>query len=92
MDENKEKQEVVYNIKENDSDSFQITRVDDKNWRISGDRIERFYKRTNISTDEGLMYFVRTLRKMGIEDELRNRGIQNGHIVKICDFEFEYYD
>ena len=47
---------------------------------------------TNISTDEGLMYLTTTMRKMGIEDELRNLGIQDGDTVKLLDFEFEYYD
>ena len=32
------------------------------------------------------------MRKMGIEDELRSLGVQEGDIVKLVDFEFEYYD
>ena len=47
---------------------------------------------TNISTDEGLMYVTTIMRKMGIEDELRERGIQEGDTVKLLDFEFEYFD
>ena len=47
---------------------------------------------TNISTDEGLMYLTTTMRKMGIEDELRSLGVQEGDVVKLVDFEFEYYD
>jgi GTP-binding protein len=91
LDENEDKQEVVYNLK-GDTEDFHITRFDEKTWIIHGEKIERFYKRTNIKTDEGLMYFVRTLRRMGVEDELRKMGIKDGDTVKILDFEFEYYD
>ena len=38
------------------------------------------------------MYLTSIMRKMGIEDELRSLGIQEGDIVKLVDFEFEYYD
>ena len=47
---------------------------------------------TNISTDEGLMYLTSIIRKMGIEDELRQMGIEEGDTVRLCDFEFTYYD
>jgi GTP-binding protein len=46
---------------------------------------------TNISTDEGLLYLTNILRKMGVEKELIHQGVQDGDIVKLCDFEFEFY-
>ena len=47
---------------------------------------------TNISDDQGLMYLLGIMRKMGIDDELVKRGIKEGDIVQLCDFEFEYYE
>jgi GTP-binding protein len=47
---------------------------------------------TNISDDQGLMYLLQTMRKMGIDDELERRGVKNGDTVRLCDFEFEYFE
>ena len=32
------------------------------------------------------------MRKMGIDDELERRGVKNGDTVRLCDFEFEYFE
>lgn len=91
LDESQNLDQVVYHMSETEK-PFYITRLDQNTWHIHGSRIEKFYKMTNITTDEGLMYLINTMRKMGIEDELRKLGIQDGHIVKLVDFEFEYYE
>ena len=82
----------TYTATEKDEKGYYITRPTTNTWVIKGDRIEKIYKMTNISTDEGLMYLTTIMRKMGIEDELRSRGIQEGDTVKLLDFEFEYFD
>ena len=38
------------------------------------------------------MYFLSIIRKMGVEDELRKRGVKDGDTVRIVDFEFEYFE
>lgn len=75
-----------------DGDGFVIEHPSQDLWVISGERIEKFYKMTNISDDQGLMYLISTMRKMGIENELIKRGIKDGDTVRLCDFEFEYYE
>ena len=45
---------------------------------------------TNFNTEEALVRFSHKLRKMGIDDELEKLGIQEGDIVRILDYEFEY--
>ena len=47
-------------------------------------------RRINFSDYESLAYFHLTLKKMGIDAELKRRGIKEGNIVKIFDWEFEY--
>lgn len=59
---------------------------------VEGDNIERIYKKINISTDEGVMRLATILNKMGVEDALRKNGIKDGDTVRLCDFEFEYYE
>lgn len=82
----------TYTSSKEDEKGYIITRPSSNLWVIKGDRIEKIYRMTNISTEEGLMYLTSIMRKMGIEDELRSLGIQEGDIVKLVDFEFEYYD
>ena len=69
---------------------YAITKLDANNFVIGGEKIERFYKMTNISTDEGMLKLLTNLRAVGINDELEKMGAKNGDTVKLCDFEFEY--
>ena len=57
---------------------------------IKGDIVEKLFKMTNFNTEEALIRFSHKLRKMGIDDELEKMGIQEGDIVRILDYEFEY--
>lgn len=75
-----------------DDPGFIIKHPANNLWVVSGERIEKLYKMTNISDDQGLTYLINTMRKMGVENELIKRGIKEGDIVRLCDYEFEYYE
>lgn len=57
---------------------------------IRGEKVEKLFNMTNFNTDEALFRFSNKLRKMGIDDELEKMGIEEGDIVRILDYEFEY--
>ena len=57
---------------------------------IKGEQVEKLFKMTNFNTEEALLRFSHKLRKMGIDDELEKMGIEEGDIVRILDYEFEY--
>lgn len=57
---------------------------------IKGEQVERLFKMTKFSSEEGILRFAKTLRKMGIDSELEKMGAMEGDIVKILDFYFEY--
>ena len=57
---------------------------------VSGDKVEKIFKMTNFNTEEAIDRFAKKLRHLGIDDELEKMGIQEGDIVKIMDYEFEY--
>ena len=57
---------------------------------IKGDVVEKLFKMTNFNTEEALLRFSHKLRKMGVDDELERMGIEEGDIVRIMDYEFEY--
>lgn len=82
---------VVYRF-ESQQDDLIITRDPDATWVVGGEKLEKLVKMTNFDHDESIMRFVRQLRSMGVDDKLRKRGAQNGDLVRIVDFEFEFMD
>lgn len=79
---------VYYNY-EDENEGWRITR-ENNTFIIDGKEIENVMRRINFSDYESLAYFHSTLKKMGIEAELKRRGIKEGDIVKIFDLEFQY--
>lgn len=57
---------------------------------IKGAIVEKLFQMTNFNTEESFFRFSSKLRRMGIDDELEKMGIEEGDIVKILDYEFEY--
>ncbi|WP_029424966.1 GTPase ObgE [Alkalibacillus haloalkaliphilus] len=82
---------VVYKY-EGDDDSFYITRDPDGAYVLSGPKIERLFKMTDFNRDESVRRFARQMRHMGIDDALRKRGAEDGDIVRLLDFEFEFME
>ena len=59
-------------------------------WVIRGKEVEKLLKMTRFTSDEAANRFANKLRKMGIDDKLRELGAQEGDTIRILDFEFEY--
>ncbi len=57
---------------------------------IKGDQVEKLFKMTNFNTTESYVRFSNKLRRMGIDEELESMGIDEGDIVRILDYEFEW--
>lgn len=72
-----------------DEKGFEITR-DNEVFVVSGSWIEAVGGSVNFSDQESLQYFQRALLKRGVIEELINRGIREGQIVRIGDLEFEF--
>lgn len=81
----------VYTLEEEEKE-FVIKRLDQHTFEITGDKIIKFYKMTNISTDEGMMVLLTKLRKLRIDDELEKMGAVDGDTVILDDFSFEYFE
>ena len=47
---------------------------------------------TRFTTEEAALRFASKLRKMGIDEELRLLGAQEGDTIRILDFEFDYQE
>ncbi len=59
---------------------------------VESEKIEKLFAMTNFDQREAAMRFARTLRKMGVDDELRRLGAVNGDSVRISDYEFEFIE
>lgn len=71
---------------------FTITREDNGTYVITGEGIEKLFRMTDFSSDTSVQRFARQMRSYGIDDALRKNGVQNGDIVKVLHYEFEFVD
>lgn len=78
---------VIYKFKKDKP--FTITKEDDT-WVIRGKEVEKLLRMSRFDTDEAVLRFSNKLRKLGIDDELREMGAQEGDDVSILDFVFEF--
>jgi len=86
-EEEKFESHVLYKFKE--EVPFTITR-DNNTWVIRGEQVEKLLKMTRFSSEEAVLRFSNKLKKMGIDDKLRELGACEGDNVRILDFEFDY--
>ncbi|MBP2634941.1 MAG: obg [Firmicutes bacterium] len=71
-------------------DEFSVSRDEDGAFVVEGAAIEKLVAMTRFYDEEGLRRFQAIWRRLGIDDELRARGIQEGDTVRIRDMEFEF--
>ena len=86
-EEEKFESHVLYQFKE--EQPFTIHR-EGNTWVVVGNEVEKILKMTKFSTEESVLRFANKLRKLGIDDKLRELGAKDGDTVRILDFEFEY--
>jgi GTP-binding protein len=84
-------QHVMYKFQEEDKE-FHLTRDSEGAYVLSGEKIEKLFKMTDFSRDESVRRFARQLRGMGVDEALRERGAQDGDIVKLLEYEFEFLE
>jgi GTP-binding protein len=84
-------QVVEYNYTP-DEEVFKITQGDDGVYEVTGKSLRKIFDMTDFSKDQGVKRFSRQLRSLGVDAKLRDMGVQNGDIVRIFNFEFEFVD
>ncbi len=80
---------VLYKFKR--EEPFMITKEEDI-WVISGKEVERIFKMTKFTSEEAIYRFAKKLRRMGIDDKLKELGAKEGDTVRILDFYFDYQE
>ena len=57
---------------------------------VYGSFVDRLLNSVNIHDADSLRYFHKVLNNKGVFDKLREMGIEDGDVVRLNDFEFEY--
>ncbi|MFD3260681.1 GTPase ObgE [Paenibacillus lentus] len=81
----------IYKLDKEEEQDFVIRR-ENEDFVVESAKIERMMKRMQLNTHDAILKLARTLRHMGVDDELRRRGAKDGTIVRIGDFEFEFVE
>ena len=81
---------VVYTLKD-DKDEFEIIKENGE-FIVKGPAVDRLMGRVNLEDNESLYYFQKTLRNLGIEEALKEQGIQEGDTVRFNDWELEWFN
>lgn len=80
---------VTYRFQEEDQ-GFRVYKDIDGVFVLEGERIEKLFKMTKFDFDESARKFARTLRHMGVDKALRDIGAEDGDVVRVLEFEFEF--
>ena len=78
---------VLYKFEE--KEPFVVTR-DNRTWVIKGEIVEKLLRMTKFNSDESILRFSNKLRKLGVDNKLRELGAVDGDTVRILDFEFDF--
>lgn len=80
---------MVYTLE--NKDEFTV-RKEKGMFMIEGPAAERLMGRINVGDNESMHYFERSIRELGIEEKLKEQGIEEGDTVDILGWQFEWYD
>ncbi|MFR2534741.1 MAG: GTPase ObgE [Clostridia bacterium] len=79
----------LYTLEE--QESFTITRKDGM-FIVDGPAVQNIMRRVNLEDNESMYYFQKCLDEIGVNQKLKEAGVQEGDTVKVVDWELEWYD
>ncbi|MEG0918470.1 MAG: GTPase ObgE [Anaerovoracaceae bacterium] len=69
-----------------------FTRKENEKFVLEGKQLMKIFNSTNFNDMGSLRYLYKYIEKSGAIAELEKLGLEEGDIIKIQDFEFEYFD
>jgi GTP-binding protein len=75
-----------------DPRTFEVTQAGPHRWKLAGASIERAAAMTFWEHDGSVRRFQRLMRSLGVDDALRESGIQTGDTVAIGEYELDWQD
>ena len=78
-------------VKIGDDDSWEVVK-EGVAYKVLGKRMERMVAMTDLENRDAVRYLHRRLYRIGVIEELRKAGVEEGDTVEIGEFEFAYTD
>lgn len=79
----------VYRLEE--EEPYTITRKDDM-FVVDGPAIRELMRKVNMEDNESLYYFQKRLSELGVNQKLKDAGVQEGDTVEVFDYLLEWED
>ena len=70
---------------------FEVS-IEDGDYVLSGPAVDRLLGAVNLDDYDSLQYFQRALRKLGMIDALREKGVEGGDTVRLGNWSFDFID
>ena len=80
----------VYTLQE-EQEGYTIKK-EDGIFVVDGPAVDRVMRRVNLEDNESMYYFQKCLDSLGVNQKLKEAGVQEGDTVDICGWELEWYD
>lgn len=74
----------------NKKDDWIINKLEDHVFEVDGRIVDDVLKKYVFTGDEGIINFLQVMRTLGMEVELENAGVEEGDMIIIAGYEFEY--
>lgn len=77
------------------ADAWKVEKIEDEDkivFVVSGQKIERFARRTKFDNYDGVNRLRDIMKKLGISHELRRQGVEGASIIRIGDNEFTFLE
>ena len=83
------KQRKLYTLEE--KEEFNITK-EEGIFVVDGPGVQRIMRRVNLEDNESMHYFQKCLDELGVNQALKEAGVQEGDTVRVVDWELEWYE
>lgn len=77
---------------EEDFKEIYVTKEKEGLYTVSGKQLEKIFNSTNFNDSGSLRYLYKYMEKKGAIEQMKELGLEEGDIVKVFDYEFEYWD
>ena len=91
MNEEEKEEGVLYKF-EAEAPAFIVRNLGNHQWKLEGERIEKLFNMTDFANENNVYRFGSTLRKMGVDQALRDAGCIDGDLIFIKDYSFEFVE
>lgn len=68
--------------------NFKIEQIDATTYRVTGELVDRQFRQFDFSTEESVIQFGLAMKRMGVDQALRDEGVRDGDMVILADVQF----